>query len=321
MSLFPMSLNATSVGMKLALTALVAAAVIAVRLLLVAGVWAATRERPNSRFLFWTRQGTSLAALIVLGVVFAAIWFDDPARLTTVIGLASAGLAIAAQKAVTAFAGYLVIMRGNTFTVGDRIKMGGVQGDVIALGFLQTRIMEMGQPAEVNEQEAPGMWVRSRQFSGRIVTVTNDKIFDEPVYNFTQEFRFIWEELHVPVPYRADRDRAERILLDAVREATRDSQADSDAARRRVEQKYGVTLDANEPRVYWTLTDNWLEMSVRFVVPDHGIRAIKDQINRRILREFDAAGLEIASTSMGISSLPPLRVEPAEGVKPWPNSR
>jgi small-conductance mechanosensitive channel len=322
MSLFPPSLGATSsVGTKLAVTALLAAAVVGVRLLVVAGVWAATRERPNSRFLFWTRQGTSLAALIVVGVVFASIWFDDPARLTTVIGLASAGLAIAAQKAVTAFAGYLVIMRGSTFTVGDRIKMGGVQGDVIAMGFLQTRIMEMGQPNEVNEQEAPGMWVRARQFSGRIVTVTNDKIFDEPVYNFTQEFRFIWEELHIPVQYRADRVRAERILLDAVREATRDSQPDSDAARRRIEKKYGVTLDAHDPRVYWTLTDNWLEMSVRFVVPDHGIREIKDRINRTILREFDAAGLEIASATVDISSVPPLRLEPAEVVKPWPNGQ
>jgi small-conductance mechanosensitive channel len=317
-----MSLGPTSsVGTKLALTALLAAAVIGVRLLVVAGISTATRARPNSRFLFWTRQGTSLTALIVLGIVFVSIWFDDPARLTTVIGLASAGLAIAAQKAVTAFAGYLVIMRGSTFTVGDRIKMGGVQGDVIAMGFLQTRIMEMGQPNEVNEQEAPGMWVRARQFSGRIVTVTNDKIFEEPVYNFSQEFRFIWEELHIPVPYRADRARAERILLEAVRNATRDSQADSDAARRRIEKKYGVTLDAHDPRVYWTLTDNWLEMSVRFVVPDHGIREIKDQINRTILREFDEAGLEIASPTVDISSVPPLRLEAAEGAKLWPNGQ
>jgi len=165
----------------------------------------------------------------------------------------------------------------------------------------------------VNEQEAPGMWwVRARQFSGRIVTVTNDKIFDEPVYNFTQELRFIREELHIPVSYRADRARAERILLDAVREATRDSQSDSAAARQRLEKKYGVTLDVHDPRLYWTLTDHWLEMSVRFVVPDHRIREIKDQISRRILQDFDAAGLEIASAAVDITSVPPLRFEPAK---------
>jgi small-conductance mechanosensitive channel len=297
----------SATGTKLGVTILIAAGVLVVRFVLVAGVWAATR-RPNSRLLFWTRQGTSLGALVVLTVALASVWFDDPARLTTVVGLASAGIAIAAQKAVTAFAGYLVIMRGATFTVGDRIKMGGVQGDVIAMGFLQTRIMEMGQPNEVNEQEAPGMWVRSRQFTGRIVTVTNDKIFDEPVYNFTREFPFIWEELHLPVRYDADRARAERILLDAVRQAIADTQPDAEAARHRLEQRYGVVLDAPEPRVFWTLTDNWLEMSVRFLVPDHGIRTIKDRINRTVLGDFDAAGLQVASTTLEISDLPPLRL-------------
>lgn len=296
-----------SVG-KLAVTVMATAAVLTGRMLIVAAVKASTRRHPNSRFLFWTRQATSLAVLTAIAVVVASVWIDDTTGLTTAIGFASAGVAIASQKAVTSFAGYLVIMRGKTFTVGDRIKMGGVQGDVIAMGFLQTRILEMGQPNEVNEQEDPGMWVRARQFTGRIVTVTNDKIFDEPVYNFTREFPFIWEELHIPIKYDADRERAERILIDAVVDATRDSRADAQAAIDRIARTYGVPLDRGDPRVFWTLTDNWLEMSVRFIVPDHGIRTVKDAISRRILQQFDAAGLEIASTSIAISGEPTVRL-------------
>ena len=34
------------------------------------------------------------------------------------------------------------------------------------------------------------MWVQSRQHTGRIVTVANSKIFDEPVYNYTRNFPF-----------------------------------------------------------------------------------------------------------------------------------
>jgi small-conductance mechanosensitive channel len=157
----------------------------------------------------------------------------------------------------------------------------------------------MGQPNEVNEQEEPGMWVRARQFTGRIVTVTNDKIFAEPVYNFTREFPYIWEEIHVPVRYDADRDRAERILIDAVVDATRDIQPAAETARVRLQKRYGVALDTHEPRVFCDLTEKWLEMSVRFIVPDHGIRQIKDRINRTIVREFGAAVLAIASASIG----------------------
>src|SRR3954464_5262174 len=245
-------------AIKLGLTVAVAVAVIAVRFAVVAIARAAT-GRVDSRALFWVKQGSSLATLAVIAVALASIWFDDPARLTTVLGLATAGVAIAAQKAVTAFAGYLVIMRGNTFTVGDRIKMGGIQGDVVALGFLQTRILEMGQPPEVNEQEDPGMWVKHPLFSGRVVRVTNDKVFAEPVYNFTREFPFIWEELHIGVGFRVDHARVEQILLEAAATATKKYQPASDTARTNLQQRYGVTLEEDKPRVYWRLTDNWLE--------------------------------------------------------------
>jgi hypothetical protein len=55
-------------------------------------------------------------------------------------------LAIALQRVVTAFAAYFVILRGRLFRVGDRLVMGGVCGDVIALGFIRTTIMELGEP-------------------------------------------------------------------------------------------------------------------------------------------------------------------------------
>lgn len=294
---------------RVLLTLAVIGLVLVVRFLVVVAVKAASRAHPNDRLLFWTRQGSSLTAFALILFATISIWFDSAARLATVAGFATAGLAIAAQRAVTAFAGYLVIMRGKTFTVGDRIKMGGVRGDVIALGFLQTRILEMGQPPDVNQQEDPGMWVRARQYSGRIVTVTNDKVFDEPIYNFTRELPYIWEEITVPVSYRADRTRAEHIVLTAARESTRTLAGASGAARAAFESKYGVQLDQPEPRVYWRLTDNWLELTVRFLVPEHGIREIKDAISRRILSDFDVAHLEIASATFEIIGLPPLRIQ------------
>ena len=50
----------------------------------------------------------------------------------------------------------------------------------------------MGQPPPVQNAE-PAIWVQSRQYTGRIVTVSNDKIFDQPVYNYTRDFPYIWK--------------------------------------------------------------------------------------------------------------------------------
>ena len=105
-----------------------------------------------------------------LGVV--SIWVTPTTDITTGVGLISAGLAFALQQVITSLAAYFVILRGDTFGVGDRITLGGVRGDVIRLGFLKTTIMEMGQPPSVADTD-PAVWVNSRQYTGRIVTVTN----------------------------------------------------------------------------------------------------------------------------------------------------
>lgn len=106
---------------------------------------------------FWARQviGIVVAALVVLGL--ASIWITRPESLTTAISLVTAGLAFALQRVITSIAGYFIILRGKAFTVGDRISMGGVRGDVIDLGFIQTTILEMGQPRENDVT-----WVKGR---------------------------------------------------------------------------------------------------------------------------------------------------------------
>ena len=265
-------------------------------------------SRGGTRFHFWARQAVSLviAAITIIGI--ASIWFDDPARLATALGLVTAGLAFALQRVITAVAGYFVILRGKTFNVGDRIVMGGVRGDVIALSFMQTKIMEMGQPPPVQSDE-PAMWVKSRQFTGRIVTVTNDKIFDEPVYNYTDEFAYVWDEITIPIHYDADRVRAETILLDAAQAHARTCKSLGDDEVLRLRQRFGIEIGDVDPRVYWHFGQDWLELSVRFLSPDHGTRDIKDRMTRQILAAFEADGIAIASTSYEITALPPLRIE------------
>src|SRR4051812_14483356 len=230
-----------------------------------------------SRIGFWSRQGVSLvvAALAAIGLV--SIWFDNPANLTTALGLVTAGLAFALQKVVTALAGYFVILRGSTFTVGDRIVMGGVRGDVVALGFFQTTIMEMGQPPPVQNAD-PAVWVQSRQFTGRIVPVSNARIFDEAVFNYTRDFPFIWEEMRLPIAYRDDRVKAEQILLEAARKHAVDRGRLDPELVARLEHDFRVRREDFEPATYWRLTDNWLEITVRFIAPDHGVRRMKDAL-------------------------------------------
>jgi len=63
-----------------------------------------------------------------------------------------------------------------------------------------------------------------------------------------------------------------------------------------------------EPAVYRRITDNWLELSLRFLVQARGVRGVKDRISRDVLEQLDAAGIGIgiASATYDIGGLPPL---------------
>ncbi|HLG73197.1 MAG TPA: mechanosensitive ion channel domain-containing protein [Chloroflexota bacterium] len=306
-------------GQKLLLTLALFAAV---WLLSAAGRWTirALRTRESgSQLVFWGQQGFSLAAvaLFVLGII--SIWFNSAGQLATVGGIASAGIAFALQKPITAVAGYFVVLRSRVFTVGDRITLGGVRGDVISLSLLQTTVMEMGEPPGVQEQALPPTWVHGRQYTGRVVAITNDKVFDNPVYNYTREFPFLWDEMRIPIRYDANRQTAERILLEVAELHSTPIHEISQRSLDALKQRYGIEPSDITPRVYYRLTDNWLELTLRFRVDPRGARPVKDLMSRDILTRFDAAGIGIASATYDIVHMPPLRVvtePPADGHEP-----
>lgn len=257
---------------------------------------------------FWARQGVQLIAAIVTVIGVISIWVTPGADVTTGVGLISAGLAFALQQVILSLAAYFVILRGDTFGVGDRITLGGVRGDVVKLGFLKTTIMEMGQPPAVQSAD-PAVWVHSRQYTGRLVTVTNGAIFQEPVYNYSREFPYLWEEIALPVTYDCDRHQVEQILLAAAAHHAVVDDPDAIASMAAMRSVYAVDDASLEPQVFWRITDNWLELSLRFLVAERGVRTVKDAISREILTGLDAAGIGIASATYDIVGLPPVRRE------------
>jgi hypothetical protein len=82
----------------------------------------------------------------------------------------------------------------------------------------------------------------------------------------------------------------------------------SEECLKEMERRYALNRSNLEPRVFWRLTDNWLELSVRFVTEGHGIRYVKDSMSRDIVKEFESAGLSIASGTYAIVDFPEVNV-------------
>lgn len=136
--------------------------------------------------------------------------------------------------------------------------------------------------------------------------MTNAKIFDEPIYNYTRDFSFLFEEVTTPIKYDANRARAEAILLQVARRYTIPLVRMNEAEKKELQRRYFMQNPEFEPRVYWRMTDNWLELTVRFIAQDHGVRELKDAMTRDILVAYEQAGIGIASATFEVVGVPPL---------------
>ena len=84
-----------------------------------------------------------------------------------------------------------------------------------------------------------------------------------------------------------------------------------------LEDRYAITRADMEPTVFLRMTDNWVELSLRSLAEDHGVRRLKDRMSRDLPAGLNAAKIGIASGTYEIVGLPPIRIEtpPAAAVQ------
>ncbi|MBZ0186886.1 MAG: mechanosensitive ion channel, partial [Candidatus Obscuribacterales bacterium] len=147
-------------------------------------------------------------------------------------------------------------------------------------------------------------------YTGRIVRVANSFIFTEPMFNYSGDFPFIWDEITVPIKYGTDHQLADKLLKQIVEEVSQEYVADAQKHWSQIERKFLVENARTEPMVTLNLNDNWIEFTLRYVVEFKRRRLTKDALFRRILDEFDKTEgrVAIASATFHLVETPPIDV-------------
>jgi small-conductance mechanosensitive channel len=232
---------------------------------------------------------------VVAIIMIILVWLRPQQNLTVVIGLAVAGIILASQSAISSFSGYLLIISTNIYGIGDRISINNVTGDVMDIGFMRTTIMEIGQ------------WVKADQYTGRVVTISNKALFDNPVFNYTRHWGYLWDEIMIPVTYTSDWRRTADIMLDVGNKYTAQLQEDAEAKLVKLIDRFPLKQTKVEPTIYFVMTDNWIEITItlRFVMDAQEGRKVKAQLNRELLQQFEEEeNITIASATFDIVGFP-----------------
>ena len=226
-------------------------------------------------------------------ILILLVWLRPQQNLSIIIGLAVAGIIFASQSTISSFSGYLLIISSNIYGMGDRVSIDNVTGDIMDIGFLRTTIMEVGQ------------WVKADQYTGRIVTISNTALFDSPVFNFTRHWGYLWDEITIPVTYTSDWRRTADIMLDLGNKYTAQLQEDAEARLAKLIDRFPLKQTKVEPSIYFVMTDNWIEITLRFVVDAQERRKVKAQLNRELMQQFEEEeNITIASATFDIVGFP-----------------
>jgi small-conductance mechanosensitive channel len=163
--------------------------------------------------------------------------------------------------------------------------LGGIRGDVIDIGVLRTTIMESGE------------WVKGDNYNGRIVRVSNSFVFKEPVFNYSADFPFLWDEITVPVKHGSDPQATKEIMLRIMRDVVGDYISYAQKNWEDMVEKYRIEAASVEPSVTLSVNENWLEFTMRYVVDYKLRRSTKDKIFTCLLDEFNKTDGRVALAS------------------------
>lgn len=216
-------------------------------------------------------------AYIVHGTIFVLIfliWMQSLSSVTIILGVASAGIALALQEVILSIAGWFLIMVRRPFEVGDRIEISSIKGDIIDIRLFQTSLLEIGN------------WVNADQSTGRIVNIPNSFVFKSENFNYSRGFEFIWNEIPILVTFESDWKKAKEIMM---KHADKLAEGMESKVRRKIDamrNRYMIYYGAITPIVYTNIKDSGVELTIRYLTEAKKRRSTQDSLCQSILEDF-----------------------------------
>ena len=163
---------------------------------------------------------------------------------------------------------------------------------MIDISILRTTVLETGN------------WVSGDLHNGRLARIPNSLALKGPVFNYTQGFRFVWDEIKVTLTAQSDHRFAGTMLLKIAQETVADFMENAQHTWKDIKDDYRIVNPGLEPIVTLAVNGGSLEFTVSYIL-DYAHRTLmKDRLFTRIADEIanSQGRLEWASSSNPSSS-------------------
>ncbi|MBV5321374.1 MAG: mechanosensitive ion channel [Sulfuricurvum sp.] len=236
----------------------------------------------NERFYTANKIVTFInVTLIVLILMFSYI--DNVGYLATVLGFASAGLAIAMRDWFMSLLGWLVIIVGGSIHVGDRVRFekdGMVYlGDVLDVSMQRITLME----------DVTYTTILTNRRAGRIIFVPNNYIFTSMIANYTHgSLKTVWDGIDIIITFDSDHKKAAHLVKEICRKY---SKGYTDITRKQINKlrdRYSLKNSNVEPRVFTFIEPNGMKISAWYLTNAYATLTLRSTISGDIIDAFNA---------------------------------
>jgi hypothetical protein len=257
------------------------------------------KKLPDNSMKYKSQKGIEIMGYFLVILITISYFTGSIKDFGLAIGLLTAGITITLQELILSIAGSFYIFFVKVYKPGDRIEINGIKGDVIDIDSIYTTMMEIGE------------WVSSDNYTGRIVKLSNSFVFKGPVYNYSQDFPFVWDEFNLPIRYGSDMELAKKIIIEVAQDKLSGYVQESIADWKGVVEKYYIEDAQVDPTLAITMTDNWTQMNLRYIVDYKKRRYVKHLLNEEIGRKIEATNgaVILASATFEVVSIPTVKIE------------
>jgi small-conductance mechanosensitive channel len=210
-------------------------------------------RQTDPRRLHQMRVMSTIAVQLVAVLLILLIVLGPPNQISTIIGLATAGLTLALKDFILAFFGWFALAGRNGIRIGDWVEIRGVGGEVIEIGLMKTVLLEMGN------------WTSTGHPTGRRVSFMNSFALEGHYFNFSTGGQWLWDELQVTLPATSDPYRLAQQIREIVERATETEAKEAEKDWERVTRQYGMRPFSAKPAVDLRPSVNGLEVNVRYI--------------------------------------------------------
>ena len=221
----------------------------------------------------------TLVFLIIMVLLFSYI--DNVSYLVTILGFASAGIAIALKDWFMSIFGWMVIVTSGSIQVGDRIKVNrnGVEavGDVLDISLFKITI---------REDITLTSYTTNRR-TGRIFFIPNNYIFSEMIANYTHSgLRTVWDGIDIAITFDSNHKKAQRLAREILKHY---SKGYTDITRKQLSKmrnKYQLRATGVEPRVFTFVEPHGIVISSWYLTNSYAALVLRSTISPEILDAF-----------------------------------